>query len=255
MPRVLCLCLSIVAVFPVYLAAAPPSFGDATVASEVVAVARTLGLDPPRDRARFVSELARLLYTPASGRSAPGVALLNPKPLDAAAVLVEQPMRVPVPLSADVWSRAVFHRPVKSDHLVAAIMAARRAALVCYGLAALDDETLAFLSEHDALLARLYEHDAPAFAAFGASLRIRASRVRPPGGEDAVPLWEAAVHESVTHPDAFASALFSLNGSRTAYLYDTIAQLDAPAAEFALGSWIPDPAARVLRFGALVDIC
>jgi hypothetical protein len=255
MPRVLYLCLSIVAAFPVYLAAAPPISEDAPVASEVVAVARTLGLDPPRDRARFVSELARLLYTPAPGRSGPVAALLNPKLPGAAAVVVEQPMRVPVPLSADLWSRAVFHRPVKSDQLVAAIMADRRAALVCYALAALDDETLAFLSEHSALLARLYEHDAPAFAAFGASLRIRASRVRPPGGEDAVPLWEAAVHESVTNPDAFVRALFSLNASRIAYLYDTIAQLDAPAAAFALGSWMPDPAARILRFGALVDIC
>ena len=103
-----------------------------------------------------------------------------------------------------------------------------------------------------ALLARLYEHDAPAFAAFGASLRIHAGRVRPPGGEDAVPLWEAAVHESVTNPDAFVRALFSLNASRIAYLYDTIGQLDAPAAAFALGSWMPDPAARISRFGALV---
>src|ERR1700730_18268266 len=199
MPRVLCLCLSIVAAFPVYLAAAPPISEDAPVASDVVAVARTLGLDPPRDRARFVSEFARLLYTSPSGRGGAVAALLNPKLLDAAAVLAEQPMLVPVPLPADVWSRAVFHRPVKSDQLVAAIMADRRAALVCYGLAALDDETLVFLSEHGALLTRLYERDAPAFAAFGASLHIRAGRVRPPGGDAAVPLWEASVHESVTN--------------------------------------------------------
>jgi hypothetical protein len=70
-----------------------------------------------------------------------------------------------------------------------------------------------------------------------------------------VPLWEAAVHESVTNPAAFVRALFSLNASRIAYLYDTIAQLDAPAAAFALGSWMPDPAARISRFGVLVDIC
>src|ERR1700694_5299944 len=129
MPRVLCLCLSIVAAFPAYLAAAPPISEDAWVASEVVAVARTVGLDPPRDRARFVSEFARLLYTPASGRTGPVAALLNPKLLDAAAVLVEELMRARVRLSADVWSRTVFRRPVRSDQLVAAIMADRRAAL------------------------------------------------------------------------------------------------------------------------------
>jgi hypothetical protein len=254
MPRVFYLFLSIVAAFPPYLSAAPPISEDAPVAAEVAAVARTLGLDPPRDRARFVSEFARLLYTPPPGRTWAVAALLNPRLLDPA-MSVEQPMRVPVPLSADVWSRAVFRRPVTSDQLVAAIMADRRAALVCYGLAALDDETLAFLSEHSAILTRLYDHDAPAFAAFGASLRIRANRVRPPGDEGAVPLWEAAVHESATNPDAFVRALFSPNASRIAYLYDTIAQLDAPAAAFALGAWMPDSAARILRFGALVEIC
>src|ERR1700680_2076619 len=120
MPRVLYLCLSIVAAFPVYLAAAPPISEDAPVAAELVAVARTIGLDPPRDRARFISEFARLLYTQPSGRNGPVAALLNPKPLDAAAVVAERPMRVPVPLSADIWSHAVFHRSVKSDQLVAA---------------------------------------------------------------------------------------------------------------------------------------
>lgn len=255
MLRAIYLCLSIVAAFPAYLAAAVPISEDALVTAEVASVARTLGLDPPRDRARFVSEFARLLYTPPAGKTAALAALLNPKLLDAAAVLVERPMRVPLPLSAEVWSRAVFRRPVKSDQLVAAIMADRRAALVCYGLAALDDETLAFLSEHGAILTRLYEHDAPAFAAFGASLRIHANRVTPPGGEAAVPVWEAVVRESVANPDAFVRALFSLNAARIAYLYDTIAQLDRPAAAFALGAWMPDPAARILRFSALVEIC
>ena len=66
-------------------------------------------------------------------------------------------MRVPVPLSADVWGRAIFKRPIRPDRLVAAIMADRRAALLCHALAALDDETLAFLAQHTTLLARLYE--------------------------------------------------------------------------------------------------
>src|SRR6185295_14234551 len=41
---------------------------------------------------------------------------------------------------------------------------------------------------------------------------------------------------------------------RLAYLYDTIAEMDAPRAAFALGLWIKDPAARTKRFKALVMV-
>src|ERR1700694_2693970 len=105
MPRTLILYLTIVAAFPASLAAAPPISDDIPVAPEVAAVARMLGLDPPRDRARFASEFARLMYTPSMGKSPALAALLNPKLLDAALAASEKPMRVPVPLSADVWSR------------------------------------------------------------------------------------------------------------------------------------------------------
>ena len=52
-----------------------------------------------------------------------------------------------MPLSAKVWSDAVFQRPIGAAALFPAIIADRRAALLCYGLAALDDETLQFLSK------------------------------------------------------------------------------------------------------------
>ena len=90
-----------------------------------------------------------------------------------AATEIVQVETVPVPLSAKVWSDAVFQRPVEAAALFPAIIADRRAALLCYGLAALDDETLQFLSNHPALLTRLYERDASVFAAFAGSLRVR----------------------------------------------------------------------------------
>jgi hypothetical protein len=247
-------CVTIVAAFSAGLEAAPPISEDVTVPAEVVAVARTLGLDPPRDRARFISEFARLLYTPPLGKNPAVAALLNPKLIDPAAVAAERPMVVPVPLSADVWSRVIFRRSTPADRLVGAIMADRRAALLCYGLASLDDATLEFLAQHGTLLARLYEDAAPVFAAFGASLRVTENRVVPPGGAEALPLWEAIVRERVSDPDAFVRVLFQLHDGRVAYIYDTIFQLDAPRAAFALGSWMPDPAARITRLQALVDI-
>ena len=70
-------CVTIVAAFSVGLDAAPPISEDVPVPAEVVAVARSIGLEPPRDRARFVSEFARLLYTPPIGKSLPVAALAS----------------------------------------------------------------------------------------------------------------------------------------------------------------------------------
>jgi hypothetical protein len=248
-------CVTIVAAFSVGLDAAPPISEEVPVPAEVVAVARSIGLQPPRDRARFLAEFARLLYTPPLGKNAAVAALLNPRSIDPAENAASRAMRVPIPLSADVWSRAIFKRAIPPDRLVAAIMGDRSAALLGHALAALDDETLAFLAQHTTLLMRLYESSASAFAAFGPSLRIRGNRVATPGGPDAAPLWEGVVHERVTDPEAFVRALFQLNDGRVAYVYDTIAQLDAPRAAFAVGAWMTDPVARLARFQALIDIC
>ena len=72
MLRARSLCVTIVAAFPSSRCRARPISEDVPVPAEVVAVARSVGLDPPRDRARFVAELARLLYTPPLGKNAGG---------------------------------------------------------------------------------------------------------------------------------------------------------------------------------------
>src|SRR3989442_14160294 len=101
-----------------------------------------------------------------------------------------------------------------------AIIADRQAALVCHGLGALDDETLQFFAEHESLISRLYERNAPMFAVFSGSLHIRANRVVPPGGAGAVVLWEAVVGEKVTRPERVVLLLFVLSVGRDDYLYD-----------------------------------
>lgn len=253
MLRALFLCLTIVAGFPLKSAGASPIAEDAPVTAEIAAVARLVEMDPFRDRARFMAELTRLLYTQPSQRTPALTVLRSGKP--APARPSAGPPRVPVPLTAGAWSRAIFRRTIDTDQLVGAIISDRRASLLCHALAALDDETLEFLSQHLDLLTRLYEGDAASFAAFGASLHIRAGRVVPPGGDRAMPLWEGVVGEHVDAPDRFVTALFGLHGGRLAYLYDTIAQLEAPNAAFALGLWMRDPAARLTRFVALAEIC
>ena len=167
----------------------------------------------------------------------------------------------------DFWSDHVFHRKVSRDELVAAIVSDRQAALLCHGLASLDDETLQFFSEHGSLLSHLVERlAAPAFAAFSSTLRVHANRVVAPGAprpadravaqverDDVSPLWEAVVAEKVTRPERFIQQLFEANEGRLAYLYDVIGQLDPGRRAFALGLWMPNAAVRVERFKALTS--
>ena len=128
-----------------------------------------------------------------------------------------------------------------------------RAALLLHGLAALDDETLQFFVDHPAVVRQLYQDSAPAFAAFAAHVRIRKGRVTPPGGGQAVPLWEALLGEKTARPERFVPQLFARNSGRIAYLYDTIGALDSSRASFALGTWISDGTTRVDRFMALAS--
>lgn len=161
---------------------------------------------------------------------------------------------VPVPLAAKAWSDIVFERQVAPRDLVAAILSDRDAALLCRGLAGLDDPTLDFLQAHPPILRRLYEHDAVVFSAFGDSLRIRNGVVIPPGGEKATALWEAVLGEKADRPDRFVRELFSKAQGREAYLYSTIDHLDQAQRNFALGVWIKEAGIRLDRFKALSDL-
>src|SRR5262245_31011808 len=212
MPRALCFCFAIVAAFQLPAAAAPVE--DLPIPPSVVALADRVGVDLANNRASFMTEMARLLYTNADAK--PPV-LTTARAGDSTA---ERTIPVPVPLSAAVWSRAIFRHAVPSNQLVVAILSDRRATLVCRGLAGLDDETLNYLADHPQLLMILYERAAAAFAAFGDDLRIHQGRIVPPGGERAVALWEAALHAPVSAPDQFVRVLYGEYDGRLAYLYD-----------------------------------
>ena len=257
MPRLATfLTLSIVAAFPGHAGAAGAVTEDVPVPGGTVAMARSLGIAPVPDRARFVSELARLTHQASEDRHttrAKAASQLHQSRASAPVPAVSAES-VPIPLTVAAWSQAVFHRPVAPDQIVAAIMADPRAAHLCYGLASLDDETLQFLLDHPAAMTRLYEHAAAAFAAAGSSLHVRLNRVVVPGGEAAAEVWAAVVGERSENPERFIRVLFEQDQGRLAYLYDAIGELDAPRAAFALGLWIKDPLTRIKRFKALVDV-
>lgn len=248
MPRTLWKCSTIVAAFQLHLAAATqPVTTTVTVTPSVRVLAERVGLNPARERARFTAEIIRRVYSPPPSRQQPtGVVVGAHEMLDGG-----EPVRVDVPLSADVWSQAMFRRQVPGDELLATILADRRAALVAYGLLGTDDETLAFYGEHRALLTYLYDHAPGAFAAYASSLRVHGGRLVLPGGEEAVPLWQTVLHVPVTEPEAALRALFLEPEARTAYLADVLTSASPESRAFALGLWMDDASLRAHRFRAL----
>ena len=255
MPRALVvLCFTIVAAFrPV---AAAPLVEDVPVPGGRPALAAALGLVQTPEAARFVTEVARAIYEVPGDRSPEADARASRlgsylTAAHAAAIAPAGADLVPVPLDASIWSRAIFKRAVAPEALLGAILSDRSAALLCHGLAALDDETLAVLANHPDALVRLYRRAAGAFAVFADGLRVERGRVVTPGGAAAAPLWEAVVGESTTRPDRFIPALFERDRGRTAYLYSMLASADPAAAAFVLGTSVADPAARLERFRAV----
>jgi hypothetical protein len=228
---------------------------DVPVPGGTAAFAGALAIDPAPDRGRFIFEVTRLVHENPAGRKPAVLAFLQalaiqPRGTDLLTSDSQAANLVPVPLTADVWSRAVFKRKIAKDELVGAIVASRIASLLCHGLAMLDDETLAYFAEHSSILGKLAERAAPAFGPFANSLRIRGNRVVPPGAPEATPLWESVVGEKVTRPDAFILRLYEASDGRLAYLFDTIGQLDPPRRAFTLGMFLPPPT-RADRFRAL----
>jgi hypothetical protein len=228
------------------------------------ALAQALGIDPVPDRGRFVYEIARLLYNSAEGRKPAAEAYLLALRQSASRGRASNDTRpgelVPVPLTVDIWSSAIFRRPIAPRDLVTAIIVDRSASLLCVGLASLDDGTLSFFADHPQLLERIYERSAPIFALVAPALRVQGNRVVPPGGApaggpdqrvDVDTLWESVVLEKVTRVERFLQQLLELNDGRIGYVYDVIGELDPARRAFALGLWVPDAALRAIRFKAL----
>lgn len=248
MRRLVLWSFSIVAAFDLRLAAAaPPSTTRVPVTPSVMALAERVELNPARDRGRFVAELIRRVYAPPSSRTVP--LLLEPGTREE---LRADPVRVELPLTPEVWGRAVFKTRLSAEQVLVSILADRRAALVCRGLLAADDETLEYYAEHPALLTFAYEHAAGAFAAFAGSVRVHGGRIAFHGGAPAQALWESALQVRADDPEAFIRSLLFEPEARPGYLWDVLAAASPESRAFALGLWIEDEPLRNRRFQALL---
>ncbi len=192
----------------------------------VAALADVIPITPAPEPARFLQEAIRVVYSwPQTGPYSN-----DPMRRRIADFLANAPANgehddVPVPLTAALWSQ-ILRKSLGPESLVGAILADRSAAMVCYGLAGLDDETLQFFAEHPAIVSRLVERTPAAFAAFGEALRIHGGRVVAPGGEGGRTAWESVVGEKLDRPERFVPQLFEEARGRVAYLFDVLSHVD-----------------------------
>jgi hypothetical protein len=163
-------------------------------------------------------------------------------------------VRVPLPLSPDVWATRVFGRRVPVPRLGTAILRDRSAALLYYGLAALDAETLAYFSSSRGALEAALAF-APAFASYGRSLHVRNRRILLPGGEAATDSWEQLVGARASDPDRFVRRLLERDAGGLASFYDMAAHLDPIRLRFVLDFAEKDPGERRSRLRALYSAC
>ena len=134
---------------------------------------------------------------------------------------------VPFPLPPAVWRDHVLGRAVDDQHLLGAILLDHRAALICYGLYGLDEQTLAFLVEQPSVLRRLYEQDATAFASFAHLLHVRGTALELPGGHEAAAIWEQLLGAPLSDPAAAITALLTHDNGRLAYFAEACSTLDS----------------------------
>ena len=134
---------------------------------------------------------------------------------------------VPFPLPPAVWRDHVLGRAVDDQHLLGAILLDHRAALICYGLYGLDEQTLAFLAEQPSVLRRLYQQDATAFASFAHLLHVRGTALELPGGHEAAAIWEQLLGAPLSDPAAAITALLTHDNGRLAYFAEACSTLDS----------------------------
>ena len=217
---------------------------DVPVRGGIAALADAIPITPAPERARFLAEAIRVMY------SWPQTGPYSNEPMRRrVAAFFDGPAQsnghdddIPIPLTTALWGQ-ILHKPVRGESLVATILSDRSVAMVCYGLAGLDDETLQFFADHPGLVSRLVERAPAAFAAFGESVRIRQGRVDIRGGEAARTAWELVVGEKVDRPERFVQQLFEADRGRIAYLFHVLAHVDGSI----LSSAFPAPRGESLK--------
>ena len=213
-------------------------------------LAASLGISPA-DRNQLMPTIVRQLFDAPDGSSTRNQKRRSELSSYLRTVTSARRFSAPLPLDTSIWRETILAYPVKDADLAAAILSDRSTALLYYGLAALDDDTLGWLGPDRETLLHLRRNAAP-FAAFGRSIHVRGGRVAVPGGRGAEPIWAAIVGADPERPSLFVQRLFRSNG-RLAWFYDTVQHLDVEHQRLVFGD-DDSESVRIERTRGLLDV-
>jgi hypothetical protein len=139
----------------------------------------------------------------------------------------------PLPLPVTTWTAVLQLKT--PDALAGALVGSRNAMLLYHGLMGMDDDTLRWAAGQPSLLRHIVEDVAAPFAFAGPAIRVRNGAVIVPGEPDTRAEWESVVGERTAEPEKFVRALLGKDRGRFAWLFASLADLDAKRLQFALG--------------------
>ena len=196
----------------------------------------------------FLDMIRRSFQAPVSVRGVRRDTVMRPildhLDLAAKASLGPSADRVPLPMTPEVWARALLEPGAKAqlNTLAADILRSSAASLMYCGLLALDDETRGWFAAHPEVLTEIAVRHAANFLIAAPGLRIRNNVVDLPGGPPATGAWETAVGKSAGDARAFIKAVVVRNDVTVPYLLGSVAQLAREQTRLVLGLDAAEPA-------------
>jgi hypothetical protein len=248
-------CASIVAwslAAPATSRAATAPISDVVLPGGIAAARGVLRDRAPVERALFVVELVERFYntpkTPAENEYPELQALLSH--LQRESVALGASDVVPLPLTTEWWTDAVFGGRTTPATLLLDILWSRDAALLYRALLAVDPPTRLWLAEHPEVL----RGRADRLVAAAPGMRIREGRLLLPGGERARGAWEALVGTGTSEPAAFLARVLSEGEGTLAYFYGRMGRLTERQVAAAFGLDSDDRAERAEQGGRLYRV-
>lgn len=204
----------------------------------LAAARETIGDRAAPDRALFLVELIERFYnrleeTPDEGTPQVGLLLqqLRRPPSPGAG---SSPETVPLPLTTDWWIDVVFAGKARPETLAASIVGSHDAALLYWGLLALDAPTRGWLAGQRDIVRALMRGGAARFVVAAPAVRVENGAMRLPGGDSARAAWEALMDASAADPAAFLRALIADREGRRANFYRSLSMLPDESVSLAL---------------------
>jgi hypothetical protein len=235
------------------------SISEIPIPGGLAAARQAVGDRAASDRALFLVELIERFYNaPIEGadKRPPEIRALleHLKQSASQSPSSTSPDTVPLPLTSNWWIDIVFRKQARPETLVASILESPDAAMLYWGLLALDAPTREWLADRHDVIQALLHGGAPRFVVVAPYFRVEGSQVRVPGGDPARAAWKAVVGVDPANPEAFLRALVTDGEGRRANVFRSLSPLSAGQLSLALRLRDPDRAASLDALQRLYDL-